>query len=171
MKLRFRARFTPLRILAIPITTVVAFPALATPGLAQTGPQPTATDVFHLRSECAALGEELGDRIEPEYRAEYHVSSYDELSHYEPRTNRCYVQLQFGFTDKKAPVDYYYKNTCLYDAQTGESLACARLRADKRSVVQPDQNSSDISTLDRFQVSYGEALAFINERMADDRTQ
>src|SRR6516164_2680538 len=55
-------------------------------------------------------------------------SSYYQLSHYDPRTNRCYVKWQSVFTDKKEPVDYHYTITCLYDGQTGESLACARQR-------------------------------------------
>jgi hypothetical protein len=160
-----------LRTLAIRKTAAVAFAAFATPGLAQTAPQPTATEVFHLRSECATLGEKLADRIVDAYRAEYHVSSYYQLSHYDARTNRCYVKLQSVFADKKTPVNYYYLNTCLYDGQTGERLACARQRTDKHSVFQPDQNTSDIDTLDKFQLSSDEAYAFINERMADDRMQ
>lgn len=141
MKLPFRASTTLLRILVIRITAVVAFPALATPALAQAGPQPTATEVFHLRSECAALGEKLAARIEAEYRSEGRVTSFSPLSHYDPLTNRCYVQSQFLFTVRKAPDDYSYLNTCLYDGQTGEILACARQQLDKHSVVQPDKNS------------------------------
>jgi hypothetical protein len=115
MKLPFRAHLTLLCILAIRTTTVVTFPALATPGLAQTGPQPTATEVFHLRSECTALGEKLADRIEAgeaEYRAkEGHVTSFMPISHYDPRTNRCYVQLKLLFTNRKSPSDYSYCTT------------------------------------------------------------
>jgi hypothetical protein len=166
MKLPLRACVTQLWILTIRTTAVVAFPALATPGLAQTGPQPTATEVFHLRSECAALGEKLFNRIAAEYRAEYQVLSYGQLSHYDPRTNRCYVKLQFSFANKKTLG--YYINTCLYDGQTGENLACARQHADK---FLHDEKKSDISVLDRFQVSSDEAYAYINERMADDRMQ
>jgi hypothetical protein len=160
-----------MRILAIRTTAAVAFAALATPALAQTGLPPTVTEVFHLRSECAALGERLADRTLSGYRAEDHVSSYYQISHYDPRTNRCYVKWQSVFTDNKEPVNYYYTITCLYDGLTGESLACARRRLDKHSVFRPDQNTSDISALDRFQLSSDETFAFINERMADDRTQ
>jgi hypothetical protein len=73
------------------------------------------------------------------------------------------------FIGKKEP--FNYTNTCLYDGQTGERLACARQRTDKHSVLLPDPNTSSISTLNRFQLSSDEAFAFINEQMADDRTQ
>jgi hypothetical protein len=48
-------------------------------------PAPTATEIFHLRSECATLAEQLrthhpGDTLSRT------------LSHYEPQTNRCYVE-------------------------------------------------------------------------------
>lgn len=77
--------------LVIRTTVVVAFPAFATPSLAQAGPQPTATEVFHLRSECAALGEKLLNDIGAKYRSVYDVSFSDQLSHYNSRINRCYI--------------------------------------------------------------------------------
>jgi hypothetical protein len=163
MKLGFRASLT-LRILALRTTAAVAFAVLATPGLAQTGPQPTATEVFHLRSECAALGEKLADNIRAAYSPD--VSIYDPISHYDPRTNRCYVQLQSLFIDKKERVQHI--STFLYDGQTRELLACARLKTDKQSVLHDPHNSE---ILNRLQLSSDEAFAFINERMADDRMQ
>src|SRR5207253_8552320 len=48
----------------------------------------SATEVFNLRSKCAELGEKImkntviGDELKKE-----------QLSHYEPKTNRCYVRL------------------------------------------------------------------------------
>jgi hypothetical protein len=47
---------------------------------------PTATEVFHLRSECAELGEKLLLKL-------YDSVYYDQESHYNPQTNRCYVEV------------------------------------------------------------------------------
>jgi hypothetical protein len=49
---------------------------------------PTATEVFDLRTKCAELGDKImkntviGDALKK-----------DQLSRYDPKTNRCYVQL------------------------------------------------------------------------------
>ena len=65
---------------------------------------PTATEVFHLRSECA----DLAQKILKEHSG---FGVQRALSHYEPATNRCYVELKNVDTHE------------LYDGQTGEVLA------------------------------------------------
>jgi hypothetical protein len=49
---------------------------------------PTATEVFQLRSLCVKLGEQLLDET-PVGSA----LTEDQVSHYDPKSNRCYVEL------------------------------------------------------------------------------
>jgi hypothetical protein len=56
---------------------------------------PTATEIFHLKTECMELGEKL------EKNAENPGTVVSMHSRYDPKSNRCYVQLQTTFqTDK-----------------------------------------------------------------------
>ena len=77
---------------------------------------PTATEVFNLRSKCAELGEKIlkntaiGDGLKK-----------DQVSHYEPKTNRCYVQLT-AWNDNQAKGDDNFQQY-LFDGQTGQVLA------------------------------------------------
>src|SRR5690348_10559664 len=63
---------------------------------------PTATEVFNLRSQCAELGEKImkntviGDALKK-----------DQVSHYEPQTNRCYVQLTVWNPDLAKGDEYF----------------------------------------------------------------
>ncbi len=69
---------------------------------------PTATEVFHLRSECAALGEKILDAsiVGPAlYKSQ--------ISHYNPQTNRCYVELTVQNADTTKPL--LYLSRYLYD--------------------------------------------------------
>ncbi len=77
---------------------------------------PTATEVFHLRSECAKLGEGIleGNPIGS-------ALTDSQVSHYNPLTNRCYVELDVQNADLSGPV--YYLHRTLWDGQTGELLA------------------------------------------------
>ena len=80
---------------------------------------PTATEVFNLRSKCAELGEKILDgNIIGSALAQEHVS------HYDPKTNRCYVELDVHMADLSKWDDYRSRN--LYDGQTGEILAWTR---------------------------------------------
>jgi nitrate reductase alpha subunit len=122
---------------------------------------PTATEVFNLRSKCAELGEKIMKNtvVRDDLKKE-------ELSHYEPKTNRCYVRL----TVWKANIgkgDEYFQQY-LFDGQTGQLLAAIRrehgLRSgDIYSDPSPSQGNSDEMYLD--------ASIFISQMMADDRQQ
>jgi hypothetical protein len=106
---------------------LVILAALCTSSTAQQGDfrPPTATEVFNLRSKCAQLGEKImEDQI---IRPAYSVS---QVSRYDPRTNRCYVEIDVqGLT--KGPQDYL--NRYLYDGQTKEMLAYTSTDKGKRS--------------------------------------
>jgi hypothetical protein len=49
-----------------------------------------------------------------------------QVSHYGPKSNRCYVQLDVMTADLIAPPEKSYRSTFPYDGQTGEILATVR---------------------------------------------
>jgi hypothetical protein len=65
-----------------------------------------ASDIFDLRSKCADLGEKIlkSNPASP-------VIASSVLSHYNPRTNRCFAELDNEYSRR------------LFDGQTGERLA------------------------------------------------
>jgi hypothetical protein len=77
---------------------------------------PTATEVFRLRSACA----EYGERILQENVIGRNLAQ-DVVSHYDPKSNRCYVEL----TVQDAALEGTYLAMYLYDGQTKEQLAFA----------------------------------------------
>ncbi len=96
----------------------VATPLAATPAT-PAQPIPTATEVFHLRSECARLAEKMLEKLEKD--AEGSNSTESQLSHYDPPSNRCYVEISTQTTDGHGHnVD---ATDTLFDGQTGEHLA------------------------------------------------
>jgi hypothetical protein len=85
---------------------------LAGTGHAQTAApaRPTATEVFHLRSACAALGEKL---VKDSQFVVYPSGAAE--AHYDVSDNRCYVQLK-DFQPHGSSIS-------LVDAQSREVLA------------------------------------------------
>jgi hypothetical protein len=122
--------------------------------------QPTASEVFNLRSECAKLGDKLHEAniIGPALRD-------DALSRYDPNTNRCYVEITVHTADLDAPNPYHA--TYLYDGQTRELLAAATIKNDQKSgivyVVPPPGRTDD--------GGFGFAVEYIRSKMDDDRKQ
>lgn len=81
---------------------------------------PTATEAFHLQSECVALGEKiLNESIHGR------ALSASQLSKYDPKTNRCYVALtvETADLDKYREIYHHY----LYDGQTKDLLGWASI--------------------------------------------
>lgn len=85
--------------------------------------EPTAAEVFHLRSECSEFGKQvLGEIIsnlpKEDAKAPFKKS---QISHYNPTANRCYVEATLEMTIPGSP----YRSTVivLYDGQTHENLA------------------------------------------------
>jgi hypothetical protein len=87
---------------------------------------PSATEVFHLRSLCAKLGDQLFDET-----AIGSALTKDQLSHYDPKSNRCYVELTVQKISPKDANDNYV-NRSIYDGQTKEILAFAKIEKGKR---------------------------------------
>jgi hypothetical protein len=84
---------------------------------------PSATEVFHLRSECSELGKRLLEEVSsnlPKDSSDSFIKK-SQLSHYNPTVNRCYVQVTLAFQISGSP----YTNTVvvLFDGQTQENLA------------------------------------------------
>jgi hypothetical protein len=124
-----------------------------------TTPTPTATEVFHLRSECAQLGQKiLHDSIVGV------ALTKDQVSHYDAKTNRCYVEVTVQTADLTKSMEYYA--IYLYDGQTGEMLATARMEKGKKTGVVFGVSPPDGHDPDGF---WNQATDFINRKMEDDR--
>jgi hypothetical protein len=122
---------------------------------------PTATEVFNLRSKCAELGEKImektvvGDALKK-----------DQVSHYEPKTNRCYVQLTIWNANLTNGEENFEQS--LVDGQTGQVLAAIRREKAAKSghiYVDPSPLNGNSDEL------YLDTSTFIREMMEDDRQQ
>ena len=115
---------------------------------------PTATEVFNLRSTCADLGEQILEASGGEI-----ALGISQVSHYEPRTNRCYVEIIIQPAYITPGGQYFVRS--LYDGQTREMLAYAKQEKGKwEGMVFDRQHQS---------TGWDEANAYINKMMADDR--
>src|SRR5436309_8099680 len=74
---------------------------------------PTATELFNLRSRCAAIGQKM-----MEDNAIGSALTQSQTTHYSLGTNHCYVEL---YTTSIDGSDYVHRT--LFDGQTGEMLA------------------------------------------------
>jgi hypothetical protein len=111
-----------MKISMILITGTIAL-AFVLAAMAQTPTRPygpTATEIFHLRSECAVLADKLVSRLNQEYKDRYKLTNYiDEVvPHYSAVTNECYVKI----TSRIIPEDPN-PTVRLYNAQTRQQLA------------------------------------------------
>jgi hypothetical protein len=131
------------------------------PAEATTFRSPTATEVFNLRPKCAELGEKIlkntviGDGLKK-----------DQLSHYEPKTNRCYVELTVWNDNPDKGGEYFRQD--LLDGQTGQVLAAIHREKGVRSgdiSIDPSPLNGNPDEL------YLDASIFISKMMADDRQQ
>jgi hypothetical protein len=121
---------------------------------------PTATEVFDLRSKCAERGERI---LKNAVAAD--ALKKDQVSRYDPKTNRCYVQLTIGNPNATGEENF---ERSLLDGQTGQVLATIRRQKGTRSGIvyidpSPLNGNSDELYLD--------ASMFIDEMMVDDRQQ
>lgn len=120
---------------------------------------PTATEVFQLRSACAALGQKI---LENNFVGT--ALSQDQVSHYNPRTNRCFVDVTVQTADITKPMEYFSRY--LFDGQTKQMLAFARIEKGKKvGMVYDHQHQT--TNLDND--GWDDASAYIDAMMADDR--
>ena len=122
---------------------------------------PTASEVFQLRSECAALSDKLLGSL---VGSSGPLVSQTGLSHYEPATNRCYAIITSTVRDNAGKLKE--EGQYLYDGQTQEQLAATRTYADGKTggwVFDETYNGSHFS--------FDDASKYITARIADDRKQ
>lgn len=129
---------------------------------------PTATEVFKLRSACAELSEQI---LENNIVSNLVGSAVQErLSNYNPRTNRCYVELKVFKNDT---VHHRY----LFDGQTKELLASSQKTQGSPKggtwdtwgtwgIVFDEQHHRAANLQNN---GWDDATAYIDEMMADDR--
>ena len=89
---------------------------------------PTATEMFDLQSKCSAMGE----RILRENSVGVALTQ-EQVSHYNPKDNRCYVKLSVHTADLTTPREKYTEDDYLEDGQTGEMLAYTVLKGETKS--------------------------------------
>jgi hypothetical protein len=85
------------------------------PCAATADPQPTATEVFHLRTECKRPGDQLfqQEALPDKYGFSVYHSNYDKKS------NRCYVEISNRYKDNLSGAASIF----LYDGQGGGLIA------------------------------------------------
>ena len=118
--------------------------------------KPTAAEVFNLRTKCAELGEKIlnGNIIGI-------ALTQEQVSHYDPKSNRCYVELTVQMADLTKVNDYFSRS--VYDGQTGEMLAFSSSeKGVKKGFVMGSAGGG---------VGFDAANAKIDALMADDRKQ
>ena len=138
---------------------VLASMALCASATAQQGP-PTATN---RRSRCAELGEKI--MVDNAIGV---TLTQSQLSHYDPRTNRCYVELTVQTIDRTGPKAAYYRY--LIDGQTKEHLAFASENKGIKSgtVFDKQYNRGKTSVFD-VNIGWDYANSYIDQKMAEDR--
>ncbi len=122
---------------------------------------PTATEVFNLRSKCAELAEKIMKNT-----VVSDVLQKEQVPHYEPKTNRCYVQLTISNANLTNGEENFEES--LLDGQTGQVLAKIRREKGTKSgniYVDPSPLNGNSDEL------YLDASMFIREMMEDDRLQ
>jgi hypothetical protein len=122
----------------------------------------TTTAVFHLRSECAVLGEKILDT-----KIVGAALSKSQTSLYNPQTNRSYVELTVQTADTTKTLSLLRRY--LFDGQTGEMLTYAETKNSQPWSGMVFDQSHDKTTFSN--AGWDDANAYISAIMADDRKQ
>lgn len=101
--------------------------------------QPSATELFDLQSKCTALG----DKIMRENFIGVALTQ-QQISHYNPKDNRCYVELEVSSADLTTPQDKFISDNYLFDGQTGEMLADTTREGQKRGGMVFDSSLQEL---------------------------
>jgi hypothetical protein len=145
--------------------------------------KPTATEAFNLRTKCVELSEKINseyDKTTNNMLAAAHEPLLplvqEHHSHYNPRTNRCYVELRVVLNtfllmapkelDMVVPRAEFWKNytieyvnRTLYDGQTEEELA---------SLLMGMVGHEPIALIGNDKVDWKDAFSKIDETMAEE---
>lgn len=122
-------------------------------------PLPTAAEVIQLRSNCAAIGQQIldGNFIRS-------ALYQQQFSRYNPRTNRCYVEMRVQIADPSKHSERF--GQYLYDGQTREMLAFAQIQNGKKSGRVFDLHHRT-TTFEN--AGWDDASGYIAATMADDQ--
>jgi hypothetical protein len=115
--MRFSTNRIPFKALAGTGQMFALTALLTSESLAQAKP-PTPYELFNLRTACLELGEKLLAKLPTRKGIEKTQSA-----HYNPKINRCYVEVYFNSEDMGKPG--FRSERILYDGQTTELLAGA----------------------------------------------
>lgn len=116
---------------------------------------PTATEIFHLRTECGELAAKVLKRDFPdELDRQDSIISKGVESKYNPRTNRCTVKITF--------VTLSYVSVAMLDGQTNEELAW---------IYVDNRTGKRMATIKREPATYDEADRYIRKSMTDGRKE
>ena len=91
---------------------------------------PSATELFDLQSKCTAMGKKI-----MEDNIIGNALTQEQVSHYNPKDNRCYVKLTVSTADLTTPRDKYRQDDYLEDGQTNEMLASVTHNGDSKSAM------------------------------------
>ncbi len=91
---------------------------------------PSATELFDLQSKCTAMGQKV-----LQSNVIGAALTQEQVSHYNPKDNRCYVRLTVSTADLTAPRDKYIQDTYLEDGQSGEILADTFVKGETKSGI------------------------------------
>ncbi|MGD0499202.1 MAG: hypothetical protein ABSC23_12290 [Bryobacteraceae bacterium] len=122
--------------------------------------KPSASEIFTLRSKCAELGQKImnGNIIGI-------ALAQEQVSHYDPNSNRCYVKLTVHSADLTHIRDTF--TTYLYDGQTGQMLGWSEIKKGVKDGFMFSWVDMSLSGPDSFNAANTE----IGTRMADDQTR
>jgi len=123
---------------------------------------PTATEEFHLRSECAALAQKIlnnNTNVDPALAQSFGVDQSVD-SNYDPKANRCYVELSTQTTNATTPLKSQVANYYLFDGQTGSELAFAMSQNGQQVGTVFVQHTPVLNA-----TPHDDALEFINDTM------
>ena len=123
---------------------------------------PSATEVFELRTKCAVMGEKImEDNIIGT------ALMHQQISRYNPITNRCYIKLEVSTADLGTPQERFVRSQYLFDGQTKEMLASASWEGlnKKTAYLFPD----NLKSLSHDPPAYEEVDAIIERFMAEER--
>ena len=122
---------------------------------------PAGTEVVEQHSTCAAWGREILER-----NFIRSALYQEQFSRYNPRTNRCYVEMRVQTVDPNKDSDRLGRY--LYDGQTREMLAFAQIQNGKKSGRVFDLNHRTTSFEN---AGWDDATEYIDTMMADDDGQ
>jgi hypothetical protein len=126
---------------------------------------PTATELFDLQSKCSAMGEKiLQDNIIG------NALTQEQISHYNPKDNRCYVKLSVSTADLTKPREDTREDDYLEDGQTNEMLANWTRRGETKSGMVFDSNLQKLMQEKKQSDTDAEAISdLIDSFVATDR--